>query len=194
MMNDSTTVWLICILIDDYLKICDSPFTIMVLPEEDFGGVIDYVKEVTPSLKGKDHGKFRFYKPPLDSPICVSQSLHGEEFQEKDADCHFDIDVIAHVDSGEHGGVALRRLSMESSNSLLHHVTFCLRSCDEVQLPPEARLFDNNISELPIDEALPDFVQQLEQKLHLRCSPKHDMITLPLLDSVKLLLVLECDL
>ncbi|KAH9170484.1 hypothetical protein EDB89DRAFT_1907733 [Lactarius sanguifluus] len=208
MMNNSTTVQLICILIGDDLKIHGSSFTITVLSEEDFGGVINYMKEATPSVRDKDHGNFRFYKPLLDNPISVSQSLHGfpltreylrlrsallitckvsEEFQEKDADCHFNIDVIIHVDSGEHGGVTCH-LSMESSNSLLRHVKFCLRNCNEVQLLPEAWLFDNNISELPIDEALPDFVQQLEQELCLQCSPKHDMIMLPLLDSVKMLL------
>ncbi|KAH9012536.1 hypothetical protein EDB85DRAFT_2158946 [Lactarius pseudohatsudake] len=209
MMNDSTTVRLICVLIGDDLKIRGSSFTITVPSEEDFGGVIDYVKEATPSVRDKDHGNFRFYKPPLDNPISVSQSLHGfpltreylglgsallitskvsEECQKKDADRRFNIDVIVHVDSGEHGGVALRRLSVDSSNSLLRHVTFRLRNCDEVQLLPEARLFDNNISELPIDEALPDFVQQLERELRLWCSPKHDMIMPPLLDSVKMLL------
>ncbi|KAH9020352.1 hypothetical protein EDB85DRAFT_1896221 [Lactarius pseudohatsudake] len=119
MMNDSTTVRLICILIDDDLKIRNSPFTITVPIEEDFGGLIDYMKEATPSVRDKDHGNFRFYKPPLDNPICVSQSHHGfpltreylrsallitckvnEEFQEKGDDHHFDIDVIVHVDSG----------------------------------------------------------------------------------------------
>ncbi|KAH9008452.1 hypothetical protein EDB85DRAFT_1904224 [Lactarius pseudohatsudake] len=185
----------------------NSPFTITVPIEEDFGGLIDYVKEATPSVRDKDHGNFRFYKPPLDNPICVSQSHHGfpltreylgsallitckvnEEFQEKGDDHRFDIDVIVHVDSGGRGGVALHRLSAESNNGLLRHVTFRLRNRDEIELLPEARLFDNNISELLRDETLPSFVQQLEQKLRLRCSPKHDMITLPLLDSVKMLL------
>ncbi|KAH9163359.1 hypothetical protein EDB89DRAFT_1912734 [Lactarius sanguifluus] len=180
MMDDSTTVWtvrLICVRIDNDLKICNSPFNIMVPSSEDFGGVIHYVKEVTPSLRDKDHGKFRFYKPPLDHPIHVS-SLHRfqltqehlrsvlpitckveEEFWEKDADRCFNIDVIVCVDSGEHGGVVLRTLlNTESSNSLLHHVTFHLRNCNEIQLFPEAQLFDNNLSESPVDELLPEFV------------------------------------
>jgi len=122
MTNNSATVRLICILIGDDLKICDSPFTITVPSEEDFGGVIHYVKGVTPSLRDRDHGKFSFFKPPSDRPICISHSHHGlqltrehlgrallitwkvsEVFQEKGVDRRFDIDAIIHVSSGEHG-------------------------------------------------------------------------------------------
>ncbi|KAI9429242.1 hypothetical protein H4582DRAFT_2065551 [Lactarius indigo] len=65
-------VQLLCILIDNDLKVRDFPFTIKVPIREEVGGIIHYVKEVTPSLRNKDHGKFRFYKPPLNHPIHVS--------------------------------------------------------------------------------------------------------------------------
>ncbi|KAH9012529.1 hypothetical protein EDB85DRAFT_1900278 [Lactarius pseudohatsudake] len=37
----------------------------------------------------------------------------------------------------------------------------------------------------PSDGALPNFIEQLERELRLRCSPRHDMTILPLLASVK---------
>jgi hypothetical protein len=117
-MTDSTKIQLICILIHDDLKVRDSPFSIKVPREEDFGGIIHYVKEVTPSLKAKDHRKFKFYKPPLEHPICISHSLSGfqlsqehlaspllitckvqDEFQEKGTDRHSDVDLVVHVNS-----------------------------------------------------------------------------------------------
>ncbi|KAI9446715.1 hypothetical protein H4582DRAFT_2052659 [Lactarius indigo] len=70
-------VRLLCILIDDDLKVHDFPFTIKVPIREEVGGIIRYVKEVTPSLRDKDHGKFRFYKPPLNHPIHVSDPHPG---------------------------------------------------------------------------------------------------------------------
>ncbi|KAI9442137.1 hypothetical protein H4582DRAFT_2054657 [Lactarius indigo] len=182
----------------------DSPFHIKMPPEEEIGEVVNYVKLVTPSIKDKDHGKFSFYKPPLDRPIRVSHSLSGfqltqkdlgnplfipltigEVFQEKGADCRFDVDIIVHVDSGENGGVILRTSPADSSNSWLQYVTFRLRNQDEAQLPPETELDANMIIEVP-NEALPKFVEQLELESRLRRSPHwHDIKTLPLLDSVK---------
>ncbi|KAI9435402.1 hypothetical protein BJY52DRAFT_1197588 [Lactarius psammicola] len=205
-MNNSTTVRLICVLIDDDLKIRDSPFTIKVPTDGEISDVIRYVQEVTPSLKDRDHGKFSFFKPPSESPVYVSNSTHGLQlsrkhlgsslciidkvsmFQEKGDNCRSNIDVVIHVGSGEHGGPVLHTLPRRSDNSLLHCVTFCLRNRKEVQLPPEARLKDNNISELPMDEVPPDFIQQLERDLHLQRSPGHDTTTRSLLDSVKVLL------
>jgi hypothetical protein len=35
------------------------------------------VKEVTPSLKDEDHGKFKFYKPPSDHPVSLLVSFMG---------------------------------------------------------------------------------------------------------------------
>ncbi|KAI9435864.1 hypothetical protein H4582DRAFT_2059329 [Lactarius indigo] len=118
-------VRLLCILIDDDLKVRDFPFTIKVPVREEVGGIIRYVKEVTPSLRDKDHGKFRFYKPPLNHPIHVSDphprfqltTEHlrsplyvpcgiSEEFSENGDDRRFDIDVIVQIDSGERGFVA----------------------------------------------------------------------------------------
>ncbi|KAI9442141.1 hypothetical protein H4582DRAFT_2054663 [Lactarius indigo] len=179
----------------------DSPFHIKMPPEEEIGEVVNYVKLVTPSIKDKDHGKFSFYKPPLDRPIRVSHSLSGfqltqkdlgnplfipltigEVFQEKGADCRFDVDIIVHVDSGENGGVILRTSPADSSNSWLQYVTFRLRNQDEAQLPPETELDANMIIEVP-NEALPKFVEQLELESRLRRSPHwHDIKTLPLLD------------
>ncbi|KAI9437733.1 hypothetical protein H4582DRAFT_2058047 [Lactarius indigo] len=136
-------------------------------PEEEIGEVINYVKVVTPSVKDKDHGKFSFYKPPLDCPIRVSHSLSGfqltqkdlgnplfipltigEVFPEKGADCRFNVDIIVHVDSGEN---------------------------DEAQLPPETELDANMITEVP-NEVLPKFVEQLKLESHLQRSPHwHDI-------------------
>ena len=120
-MNNSTTVRLICVLIDDDLKIRDSPFTIKVPTDGEISDVIRYVQEVTPSLKDRDHGKFSFFKPPSESPVYVSNSTHGLQlsrkhlgsslciidkvsmFQEKGDNCRSNIDVVIHVGSGEHG-------------------------------------------------------------------------------------------
>jgi hypothetical protein len=121
-MTDSTVVRLVCIRIEDNLKVHDAPFTIRVPPSEDIGGVIHFVKEVTPSLKDIDHGKFRFYKPPSDHPVSVCKVFHGfqltrenlgsplpvpckvdEVFLEKDAGRRFDIDIVVHINSGEWG-------------------------------------------------------------------------------------------
>jgi hypothetical protein len=247
-MSDSTAVRLVCVVIDDDLKVANSPFTVTVPPYEDFGGFVDYVKAVTPSLKDKDHGKFKFYKPPLDHPIPALHSLHGfqltrehlgnpiliacktkEVFQEKEADRRFDIDVIIHTGSGGYGTFSYfdllidwasicmtlpsgtgsappRTLLTESSDPLLRAVTLHLQSQDEVELPPVVRLLENNIHELSTDEALPDFVRQLERELDLQRFPGHDVspgalsdviiqdlsqfqtVALSLLDSVKILL------
>ncbi|KAH9043364.1 hypothetical protein EDB85DRAFT_1885688 [Lactarius pseudohatsudake] len=76
-MSDDSNVRLLCVVVDDNLKVRDSSFTIMVPSEEVFGGIIGCVVEVTPSLQGVDYGKFRFYKPPLNYPIHVSDLLNG---------------------------------------------------------------------------------------------------------------------
>jgi hypothetical protein len=121
-MNDSTNARLLCVVIDDNLKIRDSSFIITVPYDSDFGGVIDCVLDVNPSLKGMDHGKFKLYKPPAQCPIRDSHALHGfqltqehlsdpllmphkvnEVYQEKDADHRFDIDVIIRTNFGEQG-------------------------------------------------------------------------------------------
>ncbi|KAH9018400.1 hypothetical protein EDB84DRAFT_1442447 [Lactarius hengduanensis] len=207
-MNISTAlVRLRCILVDDKLVVRNSPFNISVPSEEEIGEFVNYVKNTTPSVRDKDHGKFSFYQPPLDCPIRVTESLPGsqltrkdlgtlllipftvgEVFQEKGADHRFDIDVIVHLDYGENGGgVILHTLRAGSSNTWLRRITFHLRNRDEAQLPPETKLDTNNISEFSADSdgALPDYIEQLEQELRLRCSPRHDMTILPLLASVK---------
>ncbi|KAH9013862.1 hypothetical protein EDB85DRAFT_2280746 [Lactarius pseudohatsudake] len=197
-MNVSTAlVRLRCILVDDKLVVRNSPFNISVPSEEEIGEFINYVKNAMPSVRDKDHGKFSFYQPPLDCPIRVTESLPGsqltrkdlgtlllipftvgEVFQEKGADRRFDIDVIVHLDYGENGGgVVLHTLRVGSSNTWLRHITFHLRNRDEAQLPPETELDTNNISEFSADSdgALPDFIEQLEQELRLRRSPRHDI-------------------
>ncbi|KAH9013674.1 hypothetical protein EDB85DRAFT_1899608 [Lactarius pseudohatsudake] len=201
------TLYSICILVDDKLVVRNSPFNISVPSEEEIGEFVNYVKNATPSVRDKDHGKFSFYQPPLDCPIRVTESLPGsqltrkdlgtlllipftvgEVFQEKGADRRFDIDVIVHLDYGENGGgVVLHTLRAGSSNTWLRRITFHLRNRDEAQLPPETELDTNNISEFSADSdgALPDFIEQLEQELRLRRSPRHDMTILPLLASVK---------
>ncbi|KAH8982994.1 hypothetical protein EDB86DRAFT_2834153 [Lactarius hatsudake] len=207
-MNVSTApVRLICIFIDDELMIRHSPFNISVPPEETIGGVVDYVKVATPSVRDKDNGAFNLYQPPLGCPIRITELLPGsqltrkdlgtlllipftvgEVFQEKGADRRFDIDVVVHVDSGEHGGgIVLHTLRAGSSNSWLQYITFRLRTRDEAQLPPETELDANKISEFSADSdgALPDFIEQLERELCLRRSPGHDMTILPSLASVK---------
>jgi hypothetical protein len=119
-MNDSTKIPLLCIVVDEDLKICDSSFIVTVPSDGDFGGVIGCVIEVAPSLKDMDHGKIRLYKTPLDSPIRDSHSLDGvqltqghltnpllvsykvnEVFQEKDPVRRLDIDVIVRINLGE---------------------------------------------------------------------------------------------
>jgi hypothetical protein len=120
-MNDSTMVWLLCILIDDELKVCDSPFAITVPTSEEIGRVIHFVKEVTPSLQDDDHGKFTSYKPPSHYQVSVLHSFHGfqltqenlesalqvsckinEVFREKDVGHGLNIDVIVHI-NGKYG-------------------------------------------------------------------------------------------
>lgn len=124
MMNNSssTKIRLLCVVIDDNLKVHDSSFVIAVPFDGDFGGVIGCVIEVTPSLKGVDHGKFRLYKPPLDRSIRISDSLDGlqltqehltipllvpykvnEFFRVKDTHLRFDVDVIVRANFGEPG-------------------------------------------------------------------------------------------
>ncbi|KAH9020351.1 hypothetical protein EDB85DRAFT_2153124 [Lactarius pseudohatsudake] len=167
-------------------------FTLRVPLDEDIGGVVNYVKGVTLSVRDKDHGKFKFYKPPSDHPICISHLHHGfqltrkdigdlllvpltvsEVFQKKGADRRFNIDVVVHIDSEEHS-VIVRTLLAESSNPWLQYVTFHLRQCSDIQLPPEKR---------------PDFVEQLKQELCTQRSPtRHEIAVLPLLDSVNVLL------
>lgn len=120
-MGDSTKVRLICVVMGgDDLKVRDSSFTLTVPSQEDFSGVVGYVIEATPSLKSVDRGKIRLYKPPLDLPIRVSNSLNElqlnqkhltqpllgpcevkEKFSEKNADRRMDIDVIVRVDFGQ---------------------------------------------------------------------------------------------
>ncbi|KAH8981092.1 hypothetical protein EDB86DRAFT_3087388 [Lactarius hatsudake] len=207
-MNVSTVlIWLICIFIDDKLMIHHSQFNISVSPEETIGGAVDYVKVAMPSVRDKDNGAFNLYQPPLGCPIRITELLPrsqltqkdlrtlllipftvGEVFQEKGADCCFDIDVIVHVDSGEHGGgIILHTLQVGSSNSWLQYITFHLRTCNEAQLPPKTELDANKISEFSVDldGALPDFIEQLERELCLRRSPGHNMTILPSLASVK---------
>ncbi|KAH9001395.1 hypothetical protein EDB92DRAFT_1812202 [Lactarius akahatsu] len=54
-MNDDSNVRLLCVVVDDNLKVRDSSFTIMVSSEEVFGGIIariiGCVVEFTPSLQ-----------------------------------------------------------------------------------------------------------------------------------------------
>ncbi|KAH9170489.1 hypothetical protein EDB89DRAFT_1907738 [Lactarius sanguifluus] len=138
------------------------PFSI-VPPEEEISELVNYMKRATLSVRDKDNGTFNFYQPPLDCPIHIMESLPGSQltqkdlgtlllipftvgkmFQEKGANCRFNIDVIVRVDSG-----GTCKFSVHS------------------------------------DGALPDFIEQLEQELHLQCSPGHDMTILPLLASVK---------
>jgi hypothetical protein len=66
-------------------------------------------------------------------------------------------------------------LPEKSNNSLLTYVTFQLQTLREFQLPPDAVLGENNMTEIPQEEELPDFVQQLEQELHVRRSPQRDV-------------------
>jgi hypothetical protein len=119
--STSNTIRLVCVLINDKLKIRDSVFIIKVPSSYDFGDVIHSVKEVTPSLKDKDHGKFRFYKPPSSHPVSAS-SFHGfqltpenlgspllvlhkinEVFLEKNVDKCYAVDVVVQVNSEEQG-------------------------------------------------------------------------------------------
>jgi hypothetical protein len=120
---------LFCVLIDDNLRILDSAFSIKVPPEEDFGEIIHYVKEITPSLKDKDHRKFTFFKPPSGHAIHISHSLSGsqlapehlenpllitctvhEEFPEKYTDNKSVVDLIIYVKSGDHSTFSTRQL------------------------------------------------------------------------------------
>lgn len=121
-MNDSTKFRLLCIVTDNNLKVRNSSFSVTVPSDEEFGGIIGYLTDATPSLKGIDYGKFRLYKPPSGYPIRVSDPLDGlqltdkhasdllpppckvkEKFQEKEADERFDVDVIIRVNFGERG-------------------------------------------------------------------------------------------
>ncbi|KAH9014863.1 hypothetical protein EDB85DRAFT_1899000 [Lactarius pseudohatsudake] len=207
-MDVSTKIKLSCVLVDDNFQVRNNTFTLRVPLDEDIGGVVNYVKEVTPSVRDKDHGKFKFYKPPLDHPIRISRLHHGfqltqkdigdlllvpltvsEVFQEKGADRRFDIDVVVHIDSEEHG-VIVRTLLAESSNPWLQYVTFRLRQRGDIQLPPESELRTNKIILTSREsKERPDFVEQLEQELCTRRSPtRHEIAVLPLLDSVNVLL------
>ncbi len=128
MNDDSMNVRLLCIVVDNSLKVCDSSFTITVPSRGLCGRIISCVVEVTPSLQGVDHNRFRLYKPPSSHPIHVSDSLDGlqlaeehladpllppytvkkkfqEKFQENSDDRRPSIDVIVCVDSGGQGAL-----------------------------------------------------------------------------------------
>ncbi|KAH9166203.1 hypothetical protein EDB89DRAFT_1910857 [Lactarius sanguifluus] len=166
----------------------DSSFIIRVPTKEEVGRIIRYVKEVTPSLKDIDYIKFRFYKPPVNhlisvsdphpgfqltrehlrSPLYVSYSI-SEEFPESNGNCCLVIDVIIQIDSGAHGGIVFptRTLPSESINTWLHYVTLHLLNRNQVQLPLESQLWHNKVCELLQDESSPEFVMQLKEELHL---------------------------
>jgi hypothetical protein len=121
-MNGSSEVRLLCILVDDNLKVHSASFIVPVSSNEDFGGVIGCVVAFTPSLKAVDRGNFRLYKPPSDCTIRDSPLLYGaqltrkhltnrllvayrvnEVFQGRDSDSRLDIDVIVHVSYRKQG-------------------------------------------------------------------------------------------
>ena len=123
MNDDSMNVRLLCVVVDNSLKVCDSSFTIKVPSGGLCGRIISCVVEVTPSLQGVDHKRFRLYKPPSSHPIHVSDSLDGlqlteehlvdpllppytvkkfqERFQENGDDRCLSVDAIVCVDSGK---------------------------------------------------------------------------------------------
>jgi hypothetical protein len=206
-MSVSSEVRLLCIVIDDNLKVRDSSFIVSVSSDTDLGGVIGCVVEITPSLRSVDHRKFKLYQPPQNNCIVDSHSLDGaqltqehlanplfvsfkvnEIFREKSPEHRLHIDVIVCVTFGEQGAcyhllvcnqapdlpagseVALRPLPTRSHNSYLPYVTFQLDAAGQLQLPPDAALRANNVTEFEGRE-LPDFVQELEQELCLQRSP-----------------------
>ncbi|KAH9033080.1 hypothetical protein EDB85DRAFT_2145124 [Lactarius pseudohatsudake] len=183
-MNNVETIWLLCIVTDVDLKVHHSSFSTVVPLEEEFGAIIECLVNVTPSLKGVDYGRFRFYKPSLAYPIHVSELLSGlqlaEEhlvplytpylvkdwFQKKSAEHRLHIDLIAHVDFSEQCNVTLHRLkSEEPSRSFRSHVTFKLETRTELQTPPSSALGKNGVTPTVNDKELPAFVQQLEKEL-----------------------------
>ncbi|KAH9024720.1 hypothetical protein EDB84DRAFT_1564321 [Lactarius hengduanensis] len=211
-MDDSTNskLQLLCIVTDEDLKVCGSSFAVTVPTREEFGGVISLIVEVVPSLKDMDHGRFRLYKPPSGYPIRDSHSLDGlqlmkehltdplyppykveEKFREKGADHDFDIDVIVRVNFAERAGTSgatLHQLPVELSHSFLPHITFQLPTLNELQSPPDDILDINGITELARGGELPGFVQQLEEELDLKRTPRCESAALPLLGSLKTLL------
>ncbi|KAH8999747.1 hypothetical protein EDB92DRAFT_1812870 [Lactarius akahatsu] len=213
MNDDSMNVQLFCVVVDDSLKVCGSSFTILVPSGGLCGRIISCVVEVTPSLQGVDHKRFRVYKPPSSHPINTSDSLDGlqlteehltdpllppytvkkmfqEKFQENGDDHRLSVDVIVCVDSeGEAGigGAALHLLSAASRNRFLTCAMLRLRAQTELQLLSDVLLGINGLTETPVREA-PDFVKQLEEELCLQHSLSCHGAALPLLGSLKALL------
>jgi hypothetical protein len=62
---------------------------------------------------------------------------------------------------------------MELTCDLLRPITLQLPKREDIRLPPACRLFENNISEFPGDDELPDFIMQLDQELCLWRSRGH---------------------
>ncbi|KAH9024723.1 hypothetical protein EDB84DRAFT_1564324 [Lactarius hengduanensis] len=206
-MNNVETIRLLCIVTDVDLKVRHSSFSTVVPLEEEFGAIIECLVNVTPSLKGVDYGRFRFYKPSPGYPIHVSEPLSGlqlaEEhlvplytpylvkdwFQKKSAEHRLHIDLIARVDFSEQCNVTLHRLeSEEPSRSFRSHVTFQLETRTELQTPPHSALDKNGVTPTANDKELPAFVQQLKEESDFQRTIRCDGAALPLLGCLRVLL------